>query len=347
MLPIERLIKNVGRMTCGRERAQLEIALTEALLDLLQLDGVNLYKCQEIAGEVFVWLAVEAKKTGTQLHDDGLSKPNNAISVDRLPLLKTFFETGLQQEGDCRTLLPILNADSSYYGFVEIPDQTLDLAQLSSTAELVVVFKNVLALLDYSEIDTLTGLLNRKTFDEYLKRILLSVARPSDSSLAARHLPRRQQAPATTTDHWLGVIDIDHFKRVNDGFGHSIGDEVLLLVATMMKASFRGYDRLFRFGGEEFVVLLKPTESKHAQIAFDRFRESIEARNFPLVGRVTVSIGFARIGPDDPPAAIFERADEALYWVKEHGRNQACKYEALIDSGALRRKTVKVNAEFY
>src|SRR5205085_360480 len=146
---------------------------------------------------------------------------------------------------------------------------------------------------------------------------------------------------------WLGVIDIDHFKRVNDTFGHLIGDEVLLLLATMMKVSFRTYDKLFRFGGEEFVVLLKPTDSNNAHAAFERFRKDIEARNFPQVGRITVSIGYARIGPKDQPTVVIDRADEALYWAKEHGRNRTFNYETLIASGELKQKESKSDVEFF
>ena len=344
---LEHIIKSIGRMTGRRERSGLEIALAESLIELLKASGVNIYKCQESGGETFVWLSVAANCEGTVLHDNGLSKPDNIMSVERLPVLKTFFETGEHEAQAGRTLLPILNEDSSYFGFIEILEPSLDLSQLTATVEVIRIFNNMLALLNYSEIDTLTGLLNRKTFDEYLRRILLSVARASDETLVSDKLPKRRQAQVDELDHWLGVVDIDHFKKINDGFGHSIGDEVLLLLATMMKRSFRAYDKLFRFGGEEFVVLLKPADERDAQMAFDRFRLAIEAREFPLVGRVTVSIGFARIGPNNPPSIIFERADEALYWVKEHGRNQAANYEALIARGDLKRKVEKSDVELY
>ena len=90
MIPIEQLIKCLGQMTRGRERGQLEIALAEALLEVLKADAINVYKCQDISGEVFVWRSVETTRSGTRLHDNGLSKPDNIMSLERLPLLKTF-----------------------------------------------------------------------------------------------------------------------------------------------------------------------------------------------------------------------------------------------------------------
>ena len=72
--------------------------------------------------------------------------------------------------------------------------------------------------------------------------------------------------------NWLAVVDIDHFKLVNDRFGHLYGDEVLILVANILRSSFRNQDRIFRFGGEEFVVLLRAATLENARQGFDRFR---------------------------------------------------------------------------
>ena len=134
------------------------------------------------------------------------------------------------------------------------------------------------------------------------------------------------------------MIDIDHFKRVNDRFGHLYGDEVLILMANLLRTSFRAYDRIFRFGGEEFVVLLRSaTEGKALQV-LERFREKVQAYDFPQVGQVTVSIGFASIGAG-APIEIVGRADQALYFAKEHGRNQVCFYDHLLAQGALGSNT--------
>jgi diguanylate cyclase (GGDEF)-like protein len=96
-----------------------------------------------------------------------------------------------------------------------------------------------------------------------------------------------------------------------------------------------GIHKLFRFGGEEFVVLLKPAELASARAAFERCRREVEQYSFPQVGRVTVSAGFTRIGIYDTPSVILDNADEALYYAKGNGRNRVCCYEELIAAGQL------------
>jgi diguanylate cyclase (GGDEF)-like protein len=143
------------------------------------------------------------------------------------------------------------------------------------------------------------------------------------------------------------VVDVDHFKLVNDKFGHLYGDEVLILIANLMTSSFRSQDRVFRFGGEEFVVLLRSTTLDNAQKIIDRFRTNVEAHVFPQVGQVTVSVGFVSISPYESPVNILGRADQALYYAKSHGRNQACHYDQLVSGGLLEAAASNDTAEFF
>ena len=191
-----------------------------------------------------------------------------------------------------------------------------------------------LALLDYAETDTLTGLLNRKTFDENLNRVLASAGN-DDALVEEAALPHRRHAKQSDVANWLAVSDIDHFKRINDSHGHIIGDEVLLLVAQCMRQSFRFDDQLFRFGGEEFVTVLQPTTHADALAVLERFRQNIANTEFPLVGHITISIGFTRISPLDTPTELVGRADQALYYAKQHGRNRVANYETLHASGLI------------
>ena len=193
------------------------------------------------------------------------------------------------------------------------------------------IYGHQLKLLDYSELDTLTRLLNRKTFDETFDRLLTSsVSDDPDDGFDERRDHLDEGSPA-----WLCVIDIDHFKRVNDTFGHLFGDEVLLRMGELMRKTFRGGDRLFRFGGEEFVVILNAADQSLATTSFDRFRTSVEGHEFPQVGTVTCSIGFTQVSNMDVPTDVVGRADLALYYAKEHGRNQVCCYEQLVAEGAI------------
>jgi diguanylate cyclase (GGDEF)-like protein len=135
--------------------------------------------------------------------------------------------------------------------------------------------------------------------------------------------------------HYIGVIDIDHFKSVNDTYGHLIGDEVLLLLSRLMRSVFRFHDRLYRFGGEEFVVLMRCAGDAEATIALERLRATVLAFAFPQVGTISISVGFTAIKTGDTPSTAFERADRAVYWAKSHGRNQVCSHAVLVASGEL------------
>jgi diguanylate cyclase (GGDEF)-like protein len=124
------------------------------------------------------------------------------------------------------------------------------------------------------------------------------------------------------------------------------GDEVLILVANLLRASFRAQDRIFRFGGEEFMILLRSATLEDAQRIFERFRASVEQYNFPQVGRVTVSLGFVRISAQTP-VVLLGHADQALYYAKTHGRNQVCQYEELVADGSLHSGISNDSVEFF
>lgn len=181
------------------------------------------------------------------------------------------------------------------------------------------IYANHLHVLNFSQRDALTGLLNRRTFDS--------------------HLCTRCPRTAIEGAHWIGVLDIDHFKQVNDRHGHVIGDEVLLAVARLLESSVREVDRVFRFGGEEFVILLDGVPPEHAAAVFERVRHSIMSYQFPQVSQVTASLGYSRLVDGQTPLDILRQADEALYYAKEHGRNRVCCYEILTAAGELARKT--------
>ena len=127
-------------------------------------------------------------------------------------------------------------------------------------------------------------------------------------------------------EEWaLLTLDIDHFKKFNDEFGHQLGDNVLKLVASTVKNCIRVSDRVFRYGGEEFVVLLGRINSEIATHLAEKICQTVE-RSYFVHGdkklKVTVSIGGAIIDADDDELSIFERADKAMYQAKNNGRNQ-------------------------
>jgi diguanylate cyclase (GGDEF)-like protein len=197
------------------------------------------------------------------------------------------------------------------------------------------LYVNFSNLLDYGERDSLTELLNRKTFDgSFLKATVeQEPSRPLSRGVPYGDAERRDAKP--TGSYWLAMIDIDHFKRVNDNYGHLIGDEVLLLLARLMRSHFRFHDQLYRFGGEEFVVLMRCHGESAAFNVLERLRELTQQHLFPQVGTITISIGFTEIKTGDSPSGAFERADKAVYYSKEHGRNQVCSYAGLVIKGEM------------
>jgi diguanylate cyclase (GGDEF)-like protein len=176
--------------------------------------------------------------------------------------------------------------------------------------------------------------MNRKTFE---------------SSFYKLQTRAGKEVAAAAEPSWLGVVDIDKFKSINDNYGHLFGDEVLLLVARIMKQTFRGADQLFRFCGEEFVVVLDRATAEGAHIAFERLRAAIEKHAFPQVGKVTISLGYTEINPKDAPSTCVERADAALYYAKEHGRNNVRNHEELVAAGELKptESTAKDSVELF
>lgn len=195
-------------------------------------------------------------------------------------------------------------------------------------------FHNYVLLLNDNQRDHLTGLLNRKSFDDKIMKMILSLSADNKRNL-------------DKVRYCLAVMDIDHFKRVNDNHGHLMGDEVLLHFSQCMTETFREYDLLFRVGGEEFVVVLHNVDPERAAAVMERFRKVVATHYFPQVGQITTSIGMTFIGPADLPGSIIDRADRALYYIKENGRNQVASYEQLVEQGKLKIKPMESAVEFF
>ena len=337
------LIHAVARFTRHRDRQALDRSLLETLRLCAPSRELSLYHCVGEPDDLRLLLAARAR-------DDLPPVPASRqwLPLEQLPRVADLpvhdSATRLRQHGAAATgtldrpssgnLLHVfpLGLDGPPHGLLEcITDQPLSLHESRLIQGLLGIYCNHVGLLDYGQTDALTGLLNRKTYDEEFNRDAHGDA--ADEQLAPQAAERR--GSSTGAQRWLGVIDIDHFKRVNDRFGHLIGDELLLLVARLMRSSFRYSDALFRFGGEEFVVLVRAPDRRSANQAFERFRERMASYDFPQVGTVTASVGFTQLRSLDTAAAAFERADRAVYFAKDHGRNQSRCFDDLIDSGLL------------
>ncbi len=328
------LVDHLAELTGFRDRELLDVTLVGALRDLLRPRprAVAIYRSVGEPGNER-WIT-RARLTAGEL---AASADPAWIDIEQLPRreahperLQAYLSHGIVEVPGqpIRTFFPVAT-DREHLGVMEVEsDAPLDERDQRMVMSILRIYRNFQGLLDYSERDTLTGLLNRKTFDEsFMKTVAESEPAAADTDSGRRHGGRCR--------HWLGVIDIDHFKRVNDSFGHLIGDEVLLLMSRLMRSSFRFDDRLYRFGGEEFVVLMRCVDGEAAAQAFERLRGNVERHPFPQVGHITVSIGFTELKPGDTPSGAFERADKAVYFAKGHGRNQVRHHAELVAQGHL------------
>ena len=118
------------------------------------------------------------------------------------------------------------------------------------------------------------------------------------------------------------MIDIDHFKRINDIYGHPVGDQTLQILSKTISAIIRSTDIFGRIGGEEFALVLPETKKQTAKDFAERIRLCIENEKFPDIGHLTVCMGVTQFYTDDSSSSIFSRADIALYAAKNSGRNR-------------------------
>lgn len=329
----EKILDSIARLTEKRNRLSLEICLTQTMFDLLAVDEIALYQVENDQAN----LLVHIDHKGVRVLDSEVSEPEDAMTIaDDVGFVACLegCEAAVEPtaHGAIRYTFPIPSQER-LVGFLRL----LAARELNDDLRLikgfVQIYWNYLKLIEDNERDKLTGLLNRKSFDEKLMYILRASQRTNLARDQQSDSDQRQQD--TGSYFWLAVLDIDHFKRINDTYGHLYGDEVLILMSNIMRRSFRRSDLLFRYGGEEFVVVLRTRELTDAYTALERFRDHVERHHFPQVEHVTVSIGFTQILASELAMVVISRADKALYYAKEHGRNQIHCYETLVTDGAL------------
>ena len=336
------LIDHLVRLSTLRDRDALLGSMTRAMSETVSALEVTTYSLVLDEDQRY-WMPLTFCRAGGKVEvvtDQLRADVTTMMPVDVDPLrLRSVESTEMVSsapgpgEDRWRTVFPVVLAnENTIWGVVEfLSEQALSNGDVVAATRLLQVFCNMLNVLDYSECDALTGLWNRKSFEDLFFKTMPSMETPAASNVVVEN--------RASQDHkvfWLAMVDIDHFKQVNDVFGHLIGDEVLILVARLMRTSFRSHDRVFRFGGEEFVVVLRCTDHASAQAALERFRHNMESYDFPQVGQKTASVGFTQIVQGDSPSAACERADQAVYHAKRNGRNQVCSESDLVERGLLK-----------
>jgi diguanylate cyclase (GGDEF)-like protein len=159
--------------------------------------------------------------------------------------------------------------------------------------------------------DPLTGLANRRAFEHRLDD--------------EQQIARRTGRPLS-----LAMIDIDHFKDVNDRHGHGVGDEVLVEIAERLSREARPQDLFARIGGEEFAWLITDADEDQAHAVAERARRAVASSPFAKAGALTISVGVCTAGTGPGTGGLMRGADVALYWAKEHGRNRCGRYSRVV-----------------
>ena len=313
---------NLVELTSQREQNLLERSLLTTLIECLGANHAELFACRWINGAPYV-----RRQTVVSRDTDGNAQVNILDSETWAPPVVPMYNA--LQSGNTVQLNPsghtlMLRCLGSVVAIVRFrcDDQQLNVGALTAMAR---INENFLRLLFEADRDMLTGLHNRRKFDAHLYTLISGLI-----------LEKRDDAKAV-----LAIIDADNFKRINDGFGHQIGDEILLLLAQQLQHCFDEDDGLYRYGGEEFAVILRNVTPDQAAQALERFRVSIEQFPFPQIGQLTISAGFTEIHRGQLPTTLIGQADKALLYSKKQGKNRVNHYHTLTADGLLEENTVQ------
>jgi len=331
------LLESIVQLTSKRDLHSLEESLVKSLQEIISAQEIVMLEISSEGNDQHTLKLLVDAYAPNAPKDKKRTIPS---VMEDDPALMTCFTTEKIVTTQCMTdgcdrfIHPIMGVNG-ITGFLIINCATMTDRDQDITTSILKIYYNYLQLMNDTERDTLTGLLNRKTLENRVSHIISS-----------QHSDHRRSFDEK--EHYcLAILDIDHFKKINDTFGHLYGDEVLLLFAQIMTKTFRDGDLLFRYGGEEFVAILKEADLKLGLITLERFKKAVESFNFPQVGKVTVSIGVVEITSQDMPITIIGQADQALYYAKKNGRNQVHAYEILIAEGKLTGSTATGDIELF
>lgn len=336
-----RILDNLAEITSHQDRHVLEKSLLKTLSELYPQTELQLFRVKQLDEQVEIHLLAYSLNDLIVSTDENPRLNDQAESLTQAmheTIAKadvTVIQAG--QSNACKVLYPAFDAHGEIFAMLvhecthapEFNDQRLIYGILK-------VYANYLALIDKSQRDKLTGLYNRETLDDEITKILVRESRLFQAQTPGGREARRRHADK----YWLGVVDIDHFKPINDRYGHLYGDEVIILVARLMTSGcLRDEDRVYRYGGEEFVVLLRASDQDNAMKAFERIRQMVAAHPFPQLDQVTVSVGMVEVDAQSSASDVIGQADDALYFAKEHGRDQVRSYHRLVENGDLTQAT--------
>ena len=334
-----RLVDHLVHLSGQRRRDDLLVDITRALAETIDAQRVEICSLVHDEGKRF-WLALTRAEVGAPARI--LSDPMRTESHMMTPLEDEPERTRCLDRVERVTSAPnaarphflnrfpmMLSEGATAWGVAEIYSLTaLSEADAAAVNRLLSMYGNMLDMLDYSECDALTGLWNRKPFDDLFYKTL----RPTEpvEPTESPPVPVEQRVTVSPSNFWLAMVDIDHFKQVNDTYGHPGGDAVIRHLGQLLLSGAREGDVVCRYGGEEFVVALPHMDLAAAMVRAEAWRCGAEAQTVAhgeLAIRYTLSAGVAgfptHAGEFD---ALLECADRALYRSKQGGRNRVTPF---------------------
>lgn len=333
-----RIIDNLAEITSYHDRHVLEKSLLKTLNEIFPSQDIRLFRVREHRGSHELSLlafCVNSVIVSSQENPRLITESSALSEAIFRAINNADVELISNEEGKWNVIYPAFDAHGAIFAVLLI---STDLVPSNGDQRLIYgllrVYSNYLVLIEKTQKDKLTGLYNRETLDDEITKILVRQAPHFNEEMSSPNDSRRR---VFAVKYWLGVIDIDNFKTINDNFGHLYGDEVIILVARLMTSGvIRDDDLVYRYGGEEFVVVLKAPNEEDAMRTFERIREMVATHDFPQINQVTISIGFVEIFSQSSPADVIGEADEALYYAKGNGRNQVHSYSHLLSEGKVK-----------
>lgn len=321
------LLNSVVQITRHRDVDSLEISLLTTLQEFIETKHVILFKLTPKNSLSPAEIRAELVRTKEGVYEWKKHRTIDSVGKELECCIESACSICIQDKsGTDRRWLPVVT-EEKVQGVIYIESAQLDFNQQVMLNAFCRIYENYLTILNESERDKLTGLLNRQTFDRKIKSLMESQISHHFKPISPQDTRKRKSSECS----WLAMIDIDFFKQVNDTYGHVCGDEVLLTLAQKLMAFFRTSDLIFRFGGEEFVIVFEPTTEEHITSRLHSLQNYIRGSSFPFVDHLTLSIGYARMSPYDFPISVIECADKALYHAKALGRDQIVLFDD-IDS---------------
>ncbi|MCP5078294.1 MAG: GGDEF domain-containing protein [Psychromonas sp.] len=337
-----KFIDSLAEITSFRDRKVIERSLLKTLLEFQSDSSFRLYQVLHSEPELKLgMLSYASKKNIINAEDINQHKLPSKFSEPLLDVInsgKIVTIKPTSNEASTHSLYPAFNANHEIFAIlIQTTNISLSYEVQRFVHGFLRIYSNYLEMIELTKRDKLTGLLNRETLESEITRILINNNLHGDlQDIEEREVQRdderRHKGPTT---YWLSVLDIDHFKSINDNYGHIYGDEILILVARLLEKSVREFDKIFRYGGEEFVILIKSFDATEAAHAFERIRKVIESHQYAKIETLTVCIGGTQITNQTDPNNVIEAADMALYYAKQNGRNQSHLYETLLAEGKI------------